>query len=202
MITDTHLGESRVLPIDEVQPYYRNPRRISDKAVEAVADSIERYGYQQPIVVDEENVVIVGHTRLQAAKKLGYTRVEVYVATGLSQEKVQEYRLIDNRVGEMTSWDHDSLVQELREFESKLLQDYFPEVDLEIGQIQSAINVTQKEVDRAVEAIQHVKEADPIMQTSVKCPSCYFEFKVRTDSLPGLSRADLIEMADGEPEIP
>ena len=182
--------ELRLVAVADIKPYDKNPRRIPKSAVDGVADSIKRYGYQQPIVVDKDLVVIVGHTRLRAIQQLGYEEIEVYAAD-LPEEKAREYRLVDNRVGEMTSWDHESLVAELREFESGLLEQYFPNVDLEIGQIESARQVTQKDVDNAAEAIQKVNEGDTMLSTQVKCPSCYFVFDVRTDSLPGLSFQDL-----------
>lgn len=193
--------ELRTVAVQDIRPYDKNPRRIPQSAVDGVADSIKRYGYQQPIVVDKDLVVIVGHTRLRAINQLGYKTVDVYVAD-LPEEKVREYRLIDNRVGEMTTWDHEALVAELREFEAGLLEAYFPNVDLEIGQIQSALKVTQKDVDNAAETIQKVNEGDTLLSTKVKCPSCYFVFDVRTDSLPGLSYEDLenmkAEIKDGE----
>lgn len=185
--------ELRLVSVADIKPYDKNPRRIPKSAVDGVADSIKRYGYQQPIVVDKDLVVIVGHTRLRAIQQLGYEEIEVYVAD-LTAEKAREYRLIDNRVGEMTSWDHESLVAELREFEAGLLEQYFPNVDLEIGQIESARQVTQKDVDNAAETIQKVNEGDMLLSTQVKCPSCYFVFDVRTDSLPGLSFQDLEDM--------
>lgn len=182
------------LAVDQVIPYFRNPRRIPQDAVDAVAESIRRYGYQQPIVVDKDNVVIVGHTRLQAIKKLGYSHVQVHVAH-LPEAKANEYRLVDNRIGEMTEWDHEALVAELREFESGLLASFFPEIDLEIGLVHS-MQVTQADVDKATEDIKRVKEGETILTTEVVCPACYGTFKVRTDSLPGLTKVDLDVLAE------
>lgn len=189
------LPETRTVAVEDIKPYWRNPRRIPPEAVQAVATSIEKYGYQQPIVVDKDMVIIVGHTRLQALKKLGITECPVYVSD-LPEDKAKEYRLIDNRTGEMTSWDHSALILELREFEVTLLESFFPDIDLEIGQIDAAMQgVTQKQMDAAENAIKRVKEAESILTTEVVCPSCFHSFKVRTDSLPGLSRNDLTEMA-------
>jgi len=185
-----------MVQVSDIKPYWRNPRRIPAEAVEAVATSIKEYGYQQPIVVDKDMVVIVGHTRLQALKKLGVTEVPVYVSD-LPEAKAKEYRLIDNRTGEMTTWDHSALVLELREFETTLLESFFPDIDLEIGQVNDAVTVTNSDVAKAEEAIKQVKEAETIMTTEVVCPSCFHSFKVRTDSLPGLTRSDLNEMKAG-----
>ena len=99
-------------PLDAVTPYAGNPRRIPAAAVRAVAQSIERYGFRQPIVVDAEGVVIVGHTRLQAAKQLGLKTVPVHVAD-LTPEQAAAYRLGDNRTGELAKWDDQALAAEL-----------------------------------------------------------------------------------------
>jgi len=135
-----------VMDIDDIVPYENNPR-INDKAVDKVAKSIKAYGWQQPIVVDKDNVVIVGHTRLLAAKKLKLTKVPVHVAKDLSPEKVKAYRLDDNKTSEYAEWDMGKLKIEFSELKdlsydlsqlafdskeiSKLLEDDGGEEDLE-----------------------------------------------------------------------
>jgi DNA modification methylase len=99
--------------IDRVLPYERNPRD-NVGAVDKVATSIKEFGFRQPIVVDDQGVVIAGHTRLLAAKKLGLERVPVHVAVGLSPTKVAAYRLADNRTHEEARWLDDLLAEELR----------------------------------------------------------------------------------------
>jgi DNA modification methylase len=96
----------------DVNPYEQNPR-INDGAVEAVVRSIQEFGFRQPIVVDEDGVIIVGHTRFKAAQKLGLEKVPVHVAKGLSPAQVKAYRLADNRTGEIAEWDYDLLPIEL-----------------------------------------------------------------------------------------
>lgn len=98
--------------IDSVIPYANNPRNNSD-AVDKVAASIQAFGWQQPIVVDENMVVIVGHTRLLAAKKLGLDEVPVQVADKLTEGQAKAYRLADNRTNEYASWDIKMLGIEL-----------------------------------------------------------------------------------------
>lgn len=186
------MPETQVVPIGQIKPYDNNPRRIPKEAVAAVKKSIEEYGYQQPIVVDTDHVIVVGHTRYQALVELGVDEVEVYV-TDLPDEKVREYRLVDNRTSEMSTWDHAALVIELREFETELLEFYFPDVDLEVAAITDAL-VTDQDVEDATKGVLTVKEAPVFLTTEVVCPSCYHSFEVRTDSLPGLSRNDLQEM--------
>lgn len=99
--------------IEDVFPYANNPRR-NEKAVEAVAASIRQFGWRQPIVVDKDNVIIVGHTRYQAAIQMGMKEVPVVVAADLSEEKVKAYRLADNRTNEIAEWDVSLLSDELR----------------------------------------------------------------------------------------
>lgn len=102
--------------IGNVKPYENNPRR-NDDAAEKVANSIREFGFQQPIVVDSEGVVIVGHTRLKAAQSLGMDEVPVVVAEDLTDEQVRAYRLADNKTGELASWDWDALNLELEDID-------------------------------------------------------------------------------------
>jgi DNA modification methylase len=99
-------------PLTAIKPYLGNPRH-NDQAVDAVARSIQEFGFRQPIVVDEDSVIIVGETRYKAAKKLGLTEVPVHVAAGLSAAQAKAYRLADNRTGQLATWNEDLLIQEL-----------------------------------------------------------------------------------------
>ena len=98
--------------ISSVQPYDRNPR-INDGAVDAVAASLREFGFRQPVVVDAENVIIVGHARYKAAVKMGLPKIPVHVATDLTPEQVVAYRLADNKTGELSEWDFALLEAEL-----------------------------------------------------------------------------------------
>lgn len=106
--------EVRNLKIDEIKPYENNPRNNLD-AVDATANSIKEFGWQQPIVVDKDMVIIAGHTRYLAAKKLGCDTVPVVVASNLSDEQVRAYRLADNKTGELAEWDFKLLDTELQD---------------------------------------------------------------------------------------
>ena len=99
-------------PIEKVKPYEKNPRN-NDSAVDATAASIKEFGWQQPIVVDTDGVIIVGHTRLKAAKKLNLEQVPVTVAENLTDEQVKAYRLADNKTSELADWDFGLLDDEL-----------------------------------------------------------------------------------------
>ena len=99
-------------PLDAVRPYANNPRQ-NDDAVEAVAESIRRFGFRQPIVVDADGVIVAGHTRFRAAQRLGLATVPVHVATDLTPDEVRAYRLADNKTAELASWDDAMLSIEL-----------------------------------------------------------------------------------------
>lgn len=101
-------------PIKSIRPYEKNPRR-NDEAVDAVAASIKEFGWQQPIVVDKDGVIIAGHTRYKAAKKLKCDTVPVVVADDLTEDQVKAYRLADNKTGELAEWDTALLDEELAE---------------------------------------------------------------------------------------
>src|SRR5688572_28378052 len=103
--------------IDRPIPYARNARKIPQAAIDKVASSIKEFGWRHPIVVDEEDVVIAGHTRLLAARKLGLAHVPVHVAHGLTPAQVKTYRLLDNRSHEETEWDLELLGPELADLQ-------------------------------------------------------------------------------------
>lgn len=96
----------------KIKPYDKNPRR-NEAAVEAVAKSIREFGFRQPIVVDEERVIIVGHARWKAAARLQLKQVPVHIAKGLSPAQIKAYRIADNQTGTLSGWDNDLLISEL-----------------------------------------------------------------------------------------
>ena len=100
------------LKITEIKPYDKNPRK-NDGAVDAVAESIKQCGYCAPIVIDEDNVILAGHTRLKALKKLKYKECECVRKVGMTEEQKRKYRLLDNKTNELADWDMDLLQGEL-----------------------------------------------------------------------------------------
>jgi DNA modification methylase len=102
-------------PIERPIPYARNPRFAPEAAIAKVAASLAEYGWRQPIVVDADDVIVVGHTRLLAAKRLGLAQVPVHIATDLTPQQVKAYRLADNRTAEESSWDLELLPLEISE---------------------------------------------------------------------------------------
>lgn len=102
------------LPISKIVPYANNPRD-NDGAVDAVAASIREFGFKVPIIVDKDNVIVAGHTRIKAAEKLGLSAVPVIRADDLTEEQVNAFRLADNKTSELAEWDFSKLKEELSE---------------------------------------------------------------------------------------
>lgn len=101
------------LKLKQIKPYKDNPRK-NDEAAKDVQESISQCGYIANIVVDESGIILAGHTRYKALKKLGVTEIEVERVTGLTEELKKKYRLLDNKVGEKALWDFESLDKELQ----------------------------------------------------------------------------------------
>lgn len=99
--------------IKDIIPYFNNPRK-NEKAIDAVMHSIEEFGFKNPIIIDKDGVIISGHTRRLAAIKLGLREVPCIVDDHLSEEQVKAFRLADNRVAEIATWDDDLLKEEMR----------------------------------------------------------------------------------------
>jgi len=134
--------------IDKIVPYENNPR-TNEKTVQRVIDSIQNFGWQVPIVVDEEFIILAGHTRLKAAKLMGLDKVPVKIAKGLSEEQKTAFRIMDNKAQEFSSWDSTQLAiefdkladgdfdlkltgfefEEIQKINSELLKFDSPEVD-------------------------------------------------------------------------
>ena len=126
--------------LDTIHPYVNNPRR-NEKAIKDVATSIRKYGFNQPIVVDKNGVIVVGHTRFEAAKQLGLETVPVLVS-GLTDKQNKEYRIADNKTSEASSWDYDKLIAEIQDGLD------FSEFDFELPTFDEA------ELDSLFEAVQ------------------------------------------------
>lgn len=146
--------EIKKVHIDKIRPYWRNPRK--DKgAVEAVKESIRKYGYNQPIVVDKDYVIIAGHTRYKALRQLGYKEIIVIVADNLDEDKAKQYRIADNKTAEFSDWDDDLLGFELREiFDIENMKAFFDDEELndllDLGD--ADFDFDEQEKEREIEA--------------------------------------------------
>lgn len=108
--------EIEYVDINSIKPYEKNPRK-NDKAVEYVANSIKEFGFKNPIIIDKNNVIIAGHTRLESAKRLGMNEVPIIHADDLTDEQIKAFRLADNKVSEYATWNDDLLNIELQDLD-------------------------------------------------------------------------------------
>ncbi|HKQ48612.1 MAG TPA: DNA modification methylase [Phycisphaerae bacterium] len=104
-------------PLDRIKPYENNPR-LNDSAVDAVAASIKQFGFRQPIVVDDDGLIVCGHTRYRAAQKLGLVKVPVHIAKDLTPEQIRAYRIADNKTAELAEWNLELLAAEIGELKN------------------------------------------------------------------------------------
>ena len=152
--------EIEYVNVDDLIPYENNPRR-NEEAVEKVSNSIKEFGFKVPIIIDKENVIVTGHTRLLAAKKLGLKEVPVIYADDLSEEQIKAFRIADNKVSEYSTWDFDKLDLELEDINIDMSEFGIIKVD--------DININEDE---------EAEEIDEEKLQKVKCPDCGKEFYI------------------------
>lgn len=162
--------EVKEFAVSELVPYGNNPRIISEDAVEKVAESIKEFGFQVPIVVDKDKVVVAGHTRLKAAQKLGLKKVPCVVADDLTPEQVKAYRLADNKTAEASTWDWMKLDGELEAINGIMMNGFgFPEVEEDTGGIAGG----EQEINDGAE-LSTGDFGDK--EFELTCPECGFKF--------------------------
>ena len=155
--------ELKTIPILDIKPYKNNPRK-NDKAVDAVAESIKQCTYVAPIIVDENNAILAGHTRWKAMKKLGRAECECIVKDGLTEDQKRKYRLLDNKTNELADWDFDLLAEEIEGLD-------FDGFDFDWLEKEESIN--KDLIDAFFEDDR--KETDSASKKHI-CPNCGCEF--------------------------
>lgn len=115
--------------IEDIIPYENNPRN-NDEAVEYVANSIKEFGFKVPIIIDKDNIIVSGHTRFKASKKLGLKEVPVIIADDLTEEQIKAFRIADNKTGEKAGWDLDKLKIELGDLDFDMTDFGFGDFEL------------------------------------------------------------------------
>lgn len=153
--------------LSQIIPYENNPRN-NDHAVKSVAESIRQCGYVSPIVIDECNVILAGHTRYKALSLLGYDTVECVVASGLDPEQKRKFRILDNKLGELATWDTEALSIELEGIDFGVLN-----LEWDMPEPVSQEN-----------EVEPLDLNDPVAPVSARaellhCPRCGFEFEVK-----------------------
>ena len=153
----------RIVPLSRIITYARNPRKNA-AAVATVKASLKEYGWQQPLVVDKENVIVAGHTRYLAALELGWTEAPVHVATDLTPAQIKAYRIMDNKSHERAEWDMELLALEI----SDLREEGF---DLDLTGFDAdelaGINLLNES-----ESPEDFNEVDENIETEHTCPKC------------------------------
>lgn len=163
--------------ISEIKEYENNPRK-NEKAVAAVAASIKEFGFKVPIIIDKDGVIVAGHTRLKAAKRLGMNEVPCIVADDLTDEQIRAFRLADNKTAELAEWDMDLLPLELADislpmdvfgFDVVLENDFGQEFELDSGEKkpfqQISITVHDEQARLILAAIKYVYDQHAVTET-------------------------------------
>lgn len=149
--------------LDRIKPYEKNARRIPHAAIDKVALSLQEFGWRQPIVVDQDGVIVVGHTRLLAAQKLELTHAPVHVATDLTPRQIAAYRLLDNRSHQETEWDYDLLKPELLNLGAM--------VDFDMALTGFDLNEIKNLIDPP-EIEERYTDVGDVSTASKHCPNC------------------------------
>ena len=158
-----------IWPVDRPIPYARNARKIPQSAVDKVAASIKEFSWRQPIVVDDEGVIIAGHTRLLAAQKLGLAEVPVHVASGLSAAQAKAFRIMDNRSHSESSWNVELIAAELEELQ--VLAVDLALTGFDNSEIEEFLRLTPADTkDAPAEFGEYGEDID----TEYKCPKCSY----------------------------
>ena len=144
--------------VNELVPYENNPR-INDEAVEYVKNSIKEFGFKVPIVIDKNNVIIAGHTRLKASLELKLKEVPCIIADDLSEEQIKAFRLADNKVSEKSQWDFSKLDEELDSI-----------LDIDMSLFDFNINTDNVNLEDFFEDSDNKKEKESKL---IECPYCH-----------------------------
>lgn len=177
--------------IYEVKPYWRNPRN-NHAVIEALKKSIKEFGFNQPVVIDKDGIVIVGHARLKACIELGFTEVPCVVAD-ITPQKAKQYRIADNKLSEIASWDMKTLIPELREMEnSGDMAIFFPKENIEemLKESVGAMNFTYPTEKQFADQAEHNKshfenvyKSAASLMCDVACPSCGNIFTINKNEI-------------------
>lgn len=162
----------KMMPVSKIIPYARNPRKNDGLPVAKVKASLKEFGWQQPIVIDAQNIIVVGHTRFKAAIELGMTEVPVHVADNLTPAQIKAYRLADNKTGEFAEWDMELLALE---FQDLKIEGF--DLDLTGFNDEELAGLETPEFQPGTEDDQG--KLDELAPKYVTCPHCGKEFDSR-----------------------
>ena len=160
-----------MLGLDSIRPYEKNPRK-NDGAVDQVAASIQDFGFKVPLIIDKDGVIVCGHTRYKAAKKLGLNEVPCLRADNLTDEQIRAYRIIDNKSQEVSGWDYEKLDAELERIMDAVDMTQYG-FSFEYGEDLDEGEAPGMEIDNS-EEIDITNYGDNTFEC--ECPVCGFRF--------------------------
>ena len=146
------------IDIGKIKPYENNPRH-NEEAIPYVMNSIKEFGFKVPIILDKNNVIIAGHTRLESAKRLGMKEVPCLYANDLSEEQIKQFRLVDNKVSEKAEWNFELLQEELEDLDINM-EDFGFDIDSEIEKEFERKDLSDKEFEKYEIIIKCQNESD------------------------------------------
>lgn len=155
----------RNISVDEIVEYKNNPRRVTENAIDTVVASIREFGFKVPIILDEDKVIVAGHTRLLAAKKMGLHEVPCIVADDLTPEQIRAFRLADNKVSEFSHWDFAKLEEEL---------ECLFDIDIDMSQFGFELEMPSQSDVMGSEEFDTEEFSD--RKFKHECPKCGFKF--------------------------
>lgn len=178
--------------LSEIKPYWRNARK-NERTIDALKQSIEKYGYNQPISIDKDNVIVTGHARYKALLQLGYEEINVIMVDHLTDKKIKEYRIADNKTHELTMWNNEDLVLEMREIDNVGdMAAYFPNINLN-NWLEDSVGFNVKDMtpeqfrnkeETLSNTMTEINQGHLDQTIDVMCPHCMEEFALKkTDIL-------------------
>ena len=157
------MAQIELIDVDKIIPYAFNNKIHNERQVELLADSILEFGFRVPIIVDADMVIITGHARLEAAKKAGLTEIPTIVASDMTKAQKKKYRILDNRIADLSQYDKDNLKLELEEIGIPDLTALFEDLHLEE---QTPLDIDPLEGDNTK------------VPKTVTCPECSHSFEI------------------------
>jgi hypothetical protein len=193
--------QAQELPISDLSVYANNARLHPEGQIQSLASAIQRFGFTQPIVVNDKLTILAGHARFEAARRLGLDQIPCRVVSGLSAAEQKAYVIADNKISEESNWDYDILLDEISSIHGLNLDDdlsrlldfsgFIPETDSDTGFKPEAnpskgvgLNVTGETIDREQQKLsgQYTDKAQQNL-VSVVCPHCDESFTIDRDNL-------------------
>lgn len=169
-----------MLAVDQLIPYENNPRH-NDHAVEHVKNSIKEFGFKVPIIIDKDNIIVAGHTRLKASKELGLDVVPVIRANDLSDDQINAYRLADNKTSELAEWDFDALEAELGTIDIDMGEfgfgELLPDIDID-GIFEDHVPDVENDQPDEDQLVWGDKKVELTEEDMEWLDNMYFEFEV------------------------